>query len=111
MDFCNYHDRTEAAGSLFYSSLTGSTERFPISSTLSSVTLFIVFIIITIIAVSVTVISTSWRIPSRSSWLVVILSCPPKENTRARMTAAFQVDPGLSEAVQLWGWTQGHEQG
>lgn len=30
---------------------------------------------------------------------------------RARMTAVFQVDPELSEAVQLWGWTQGHERG
>lgn len=29
----------------------------------------------------------------------------------ARMKAVFQVDPELPEAVQLWGWTQGREQG
>ena len=47
----------------------------------------------------------------------LVMSCRPWEpgetepTPQARMTAAFQVDPELPEAMQVWGWTRGHEQG
>lgn len=54
---------------------------------------------------------------SKQDGRALVISCRPQRpretepKPQPRMTAVFQVDPGLPESIQVWGWTGGHGQG